>query len=200
MARILYAGADVRQPCSRPDNDWTQDRREHFLLRLDVVRPLSVDPNVWGRAQGPSNDEAGTPLPWISVDDVLREHATSAGVLATVVAIGVVAENVEEESALATTTGANTELSPQPGWVFLGFDVADGPISGLSDCGYDDGETRLLRPVWGPRLNEHGLFFDMAHALSFRRLTDERVPEHAPFHVYGIWRVGDIAVPVELAR
>jgi hypothetical protein len=190
MARIFYAGADVRQPCSRPDNEWTHARREHFLLRLDVVRPLSVDPNVWRQAGGAATDEAGMPLPWISVDDVLREHATRTDVLATVVAIGVVAEDAEEESALATATGANADLSPQPGWVFLGFDVADGSISGLSDCGYDDSEALLLRPVWGPRLNEHGLFSDIAHALSFRRLTDKRVPEHAPFYVYGLWKVG----------
>jgi hypothetical protein len=62
MTRIFYAGADIRESCAQPDNDWTQDRREGFLLRLDVIRPLSVDPNVWGLARRPADEKAGTPL------------------------------------------------------------------------------------------------------------------------------------------
>ena len=190
MTRIFYAGADVRESCAQPDNDWTQDRREEFLLRLNVVRPLSVDPNVWGLAQRPADEKAGTPPPWISIDDALHKFVASADCNATAIAIGVVAEDAEEESILATTAGVDAELVAEPDWVFLGFDVADGSTSGLSNCGYDASEARILRPLWGPRLNEHGLFVDMADALSFRRLTNERVPEHAPFYVYGIWIVG----------
>ena len=193
MTRIFYAGADVRESCAQPDNDWTQDRREGFLLRLDVLRPLSVDPNVWGLARRPADEKAGTPLPWISVDDALHKYVGSADANATTIAIGVVAEDAEEESILATTTGVDAELVAEPDWVFLGFDVADGSTSGLSNCGYDASEARILRPVWGPRLNKHGLFVDIADALSFRQLTNERVPEHAPFYVYGIWVVGSDA-------
>ena len=193
MTRIFYAGADVRESCAQPDNDWTQDRREGFLLRLDVIRPLSVDPNVWGLARRPVDEKTGTPLPWISIDDALHKYVAWADSNATAIAIGVVAEDAADESILATTTGVDAELVTAPDWVFLGFDVADGSTSGLSNCGYDASEARILRPVWGPRLNEHGLFVDIADALSFRRLTNERVPEHAPFYVYGIWMVGSNA-------
>ena len=190
MTRIFYAGADVREPCAQPDNDWTQDRRERFLLRLDVRRPLSVDPNVWGLARRPANEKSGTPLPWISVADAVHKYMASADSNAPAVAIGVVAEDAEEESVLAATTGVDGELVAEPDWAFLGFDVADGSTSGLSNCGYDASEAHILRPVWGPRLNAHGLFIEIADALSFRRLTNDRVPEHAPFYVYGIWMVG----------
>ena len=121
MTRIFYAGADVRESCAQPDNDWTQDRREGFLLRLNVVRPLSVDPNVWGLAQRPADEKAGTPLPWISIDDALHKFVASADCNATAIAIGVVAEDAEEESILATTTGVDAEIGCGAGLGILRF-------------------------------------------------------------------------------
>jgi hypothetical protein len=60
--RILYAGADVREPVDLPDDDWVQDRRETYLLRPDVSRPLSVDATVWGRAGGTGAQTFESPL------------------------------------------------------------------------------------------------------------------------------------------
>ncbi|MBI5537997.1 MAG: hypothetical protein HY898_35065 [Deltaproteobacteria bacterium] len=188
MTRILYAGSDIREHPARPNEHWTKDRREKYLLRPDVVRPLSVDPNVWGRARGPDGQTSGTPLPWISVEAVIEGVRSWAGVDDGVaIVIGVVAEDPQEERTLARSMGTNVELCPQPTWEFLGFDVADSTTSGLSNCGYGLGEVDVLRPPWASRLNHHGLFAEITDALSFRRLTDERVPEHAPFRVYGIW-------------
>jgi len=83
-----------------------------------------------------------------------------------------------------------TPPSGRPFRVAPRYDVADGGISGLSNCGYrDDDEALVPRAVWAPRLNEHGLFDDVEHAVAFRGLTDRRAPEHAPFAVYGLWRV-----------
>lgn len=190
MTRILYYGADVREHPARPDPNWTQDRRDRYLLRPDVARPLSLDPMVWGQARAPAGQAAATPLPWVSVEDVLQRSKSWAGADdSVVIIIGVVAEDPQEEAALARSTGTDTELKVQPGWEIVGFDVADGTFSGLSNCGYDMDELSVLRPVWASRLNEHGLFSEIADALSYRRLTDERVPEHAPFYVFGIWIV-----------
>jgi len=70
----------------------------------------------------------------------------------------------------------------------LGYDVADQVMtSGLSNCGYTDEEKRRLRPTWGGLLNEHHLFDQVDLASEFRRITAERVQEHAPFFVFGIY-------------
>jgi hypothetical protein len=44
-----------------------------------------------------------------------------------------------------------------------------------------------LRAAWALRVNDHGLIAELSDATLFGSLTDERVPEHAPFEVYGIW-------------
>lgn len=75
-----------------------------------------------------------------------------------------------------------------PVMLCLGFDVADEVfVSGLLDCEYTDEELARLRPVWAPRLNRYHLFGDRRHAQEFRVLSDQRVPEHAPFYVYELW-------------
>jgi hypothetical protein len=72
----------------------------------------------------------------------------------------------------------------------LGYDVADaGRISGLANCGYTEEEIGALATVWGTRLNLFGLLATLADAVAFRRVCDERVPEHAPFWVYALWRL-----------
>jgi hypothetical protein len=76
---------------------------------------------------------------------------------------------------------------------FLGYDVADGGyISGLSNCGYTEDEIRELGPVWKDRLNEFGLIGDLDHALEFKEMTEERVAEHAPFYVFGLYSERDL--------
>jgi len=40
-------------------------------------------------------------------------------------------------------------------WGFLGFDVTDPGISGLSNCGYDDAERESLAAAWARRLNRY---------------------------------------------
>lgn len=67
----------------------------------------------------------------------------------------------------------------------LGFDVADaGFWSGLSNCGYTTEELARLRPEWSKRINDFGLLQSGGDALTFREVSDRRVPEHAPFWVY----------------
>jgi hypothetical protein len=50
-------------------------------------------------------------------------------------------------------------------------------------------EAASLAPVWTPRLNEWHLFGNPEHATAFAAVTDQRVPEHAPFYGYGIYQV-----------
>jgi hypothetical protein len=79
---------------------------------------------------------------------------------------------------------------PERGWDLLGYDVADGAwFCGLSNCAYTPDEPVTLRESWAPELNEHHLFHDREPAFGFVEVTNARVPEHAPFHVYGLYRV-----------
>lgn len=186
MGRLLYAGADVRVDPSA-DSDWSAERRSEYLLRPDIAFPLSVDPNVWERVPG---DAAG-PLPWIPVVDVQSRAAAlmSPSRRVCVAVFAAAAEDDAEADDFRRRTGADAALAVDSGWSFAGFDVADGTeVSGLSNCGYGK-ERDALRLAWAPRLNDRGLFHVVEDAFAFRELTDARVPEHAPFSVYGIWYV-----------
>jgi hypothetical protein len=79
-----------------------------------------------------------------------------------------------------------------PAWALLGYDVCDQwLLSGLSNCGYgtNESEIQILRETYTSDLNEHHLFDALKPAVDFMHLSDERVPEHAPFFVFGIWLI-----------
>jgi hypothetical protein len=77
-----------------------------------------------------------------------------------------------------------------PGSEFLGYDVADASwISGLTNCEYSPEEKRRIRPVWTSRLNSFGLLKTLEDAEEFKRISEERATEHAPFWIYGISRL-----------
>lgn len=129
-------------------------------------------------------------LPWVSVAEVHQravEAQSTHRPHGVTVVIGLVIESSSDE-ALAASQGIDSEMVIEPTWRPLGFDIADGTtISGLSNCGYEADEADMLRSAWAARLNEHGLFDDVADALAFRAITDARVREHAPFAVYAMW-------------
>jgi hypothetical protein len=133
----------------------------------------------------------GPPIALGDRRDVRRRWASQEGSYGwVVIAIGVVAADSHAREILAKERGIKTEVVVDTWWRFLGYDIADaGDISGLSNCGYEGGELASLRPTWAPRLNDHGLLSDLSDAISFRSASDKRVPEHAPFQVYGIWLV-----------
>lgn len=77
------------------------------------------------------------------------------------------------------------------GWPSLGYDVADnGQISALSDCGYQEDEMKRARASWGSDVNEWGLLSSVQNAVALKDFSNSRVPEHAPFYVYEIFRIG----------
>ncbi len=77
-------------------------------------------------------------------------------------------------------------------WQFLGYDVSDlWCMSGLMNMGFVSGYdgAEALRAKWGPHLNASHLFDDPVPAEEFKNFSNQRVKEHAPFYVIGIWRV-----------
>jgi hypothetical protein len=191
VTTILFAGADVRVNPDLPDPTWDERRREAFLIRTDVRRPLSLDTTVWPRPARVDGQPVEEPLPWVGVESVRRRWAQwqpDGDRAWVIVAIGAVAADTDAREKLANGSGIDTELVADPNWRFLGFDIVDGSISGLTNCGFEPGELEGLRG-WAPRINDHGLLSDLSDTLSFRLLTDRRVPEHAPFEVCGLWLV-----------
>ena len=73
--------------------------------------------------------------------------------------------------------------------------TADSRIRAEADAGQREFEEMFRRARflnWGPRLNEHHLFKNAESAFAFRLVTNRRVPEHAPFFVYGLWLIREV--------
>ena len=75
-------------------------------------------------------------------------------------------------------------------WTLLGYDVSnEWLLSGLSGLGYYPEEVQTLGKNWGRYLNEYHLLTDLQQAIDFQKMTDERVADHAPFFVYGLYLI-----------
>jgi hypothetical protein len=196
---------------------WDDERRDQFLLRPEIEWPLSADPLVWPSVFFSKIFRDATNVPhgsvevdpdvdggnyWLNLEQMKTHYAVhkvpnTNGIF---VAIQLFSEKAPTDGVIYYSfhdgiQGGlivdNTTPSECPvGSELLGYDVADASwISGLANCGYAPEEKRQLSSTWGPRLNSFGLLQTLSDAIEFRQLCDKRVPEHAPFWVYGITRV-----------
>ena len=179
-------GFDLRSTVADPS--WTADRRARYLLRHDVASVRSVDPGAWVRPTGLP------PAPRTEPEHVgLRPHLSdllaAARDLDLADAVTVRITELDEEA--QPPDGAGPLGTGSETYHLLGYDVADYYLmSGLSNCGYTrEAEAASLAPDWAPRLNEWHLFGNPADATAFAAVTAERVPEHAPFYAYGLYRL-----------
>ncbi len=197
-------GYDAREYWVPVEQSWSEERKQGFLYRLDVLKPLSVDTLVW-----PTIFESeGRPEPWGRIGfqncwaDLLdlRHAATLAFQEKSMrawrtVAITLLLDpyNQDEQELWSSRLPPVNPEQRGTDWVFLGYDVADQwMLSGLSNCGFRAGldDVTALRAEWGPKLNEFHLFPDIDAAFLFKRFSDERLPDdHAPFFVFGLWIV-----------
>lgn len=170
-------GYDVRV---RPA-PWPLERRHNYLLG-NVAEPLSVDMNVWPSSRGAAlHGDIETDF---SLAKKIFEEKAEEDSGVWLIAITLQKELYRKE--FSNWGMGEIDLS----WKFLGYDIADqAMLSGLSNCMYNEKEINILQSVWSPHLNEHHLFNDIACAVKFRTLTELRVPEHAPFAVYGLYRI-----------
>jgi hypothetical protein len=94
----------------------------------------------------------------------------------------------EEEGAIGSEVSNPNQVAD--GWEFLGYDVADYfLLSALMNSPYKEHEVEDLKARFASKLNEHHLFATIQPAEAFMLLADERLPEHAPFYVYGLYLV-----------
>ncbi|WP_257460217.1 hypothetical protein [Archangium lipolyticum] len=210
-------GFDVRELGLDVGREWPESRRGLYLLREDVRKPLAVDTAVWPSLFGeglPGSEcerlglrEAELPA-WRGPNAPLWDDLERMkGCLETLGAVkeephALIAVSVywDGRPAEGTWPGVPYRERTMPsvrgdGWRFLGFDVGDGGlISGLGNCGYTEPEAPELRRQWAGRLNEHHLLGELEQALAFRELSDRRVPEHAPFFVWGLWLIDAVGM------
>jgi len=186
---------------------WSLESRDTFLLRPQIEVPFSVDPNIWPtcflyhfeirRLAGTRADSLIDADPdcqgslWLNPAR-MRQRLAERRTHAVLVAIELLApENTTVQEYPSPLIYSQPDPAEVPaGSVFLGYDVADaGFLSGLSNCGYSVEERETLRPYWASRVNDFGLLQTEQDAFAFRDLSDRRVPEHAPFWVYGLYRL-----------
>jgi hypothetical protein len=187
-------GFDIRLGNRTSELAWNEERRSLFLLRDDIQRPLSVDQTVWPSCFPKADrDQWRGVLGHWSDFDAMSDAAERLGIdlassflLSTVVAWDLLSAEERDEWATKRLDQAVPER-PGPEWSIVGYDVADQWLtSGLSNCGYVGNERTEWRSRWGGRVNEFHLFDDPSEASIFAKATNQRVPEHAPFFVYGL--------------
>ncbi len=189
---------------------WNLERRAMYLLRENIRFPLSVDTAVW-----PESDDWRslstiftdfTPLPNSAPNGLglysLRSLETldqqqpevEKPILISVSVIGNVAHELQRRHCIQNLLPIAVLVSR--GWICLGYDVADWwLLSGLSNCGYTVDEKKNLSNQFTGDINEYGLFVSGNAAQAFRADCNLRIPEHAPFAIYGIW----ISAPIHAA-
>lgn len=181
---------------------WSPEHRGLYLLREDVEWPMSVDRSVWPsflqshyfdakahRVPNPrfvNQDTANLENDFGLLRDIMNLARLPGADLGVGIGVQVISQELERIELLL---GIEADAIPA-GATVLGFDVATAtPISGLSNCGYDQNELPQLRSKWGSNLNEHGLMESLDDAFEFREMTNRRVPEHAPFYVYQLFEI-----------
>jgi hypothetical protein len=142
------------------DAEWGRERRATYLLREEgLSRPLSIDETVWPEDTSPLSAT-------LALFSVLRGTVPSG----------------------PPTYFLPLDIIDEGAGQLLGYDVADlAMTSGLTNCGYTQIEKSQIQQVWAMRLNRFHLFDSRDDADRFRALTDRRVPEHAPFLVFGVY-------------
>lgn len=185
---------------------------EHYtLLKSDVRFVCSTDVLVWpsifdndSPVESPTSPAEGPRLPhWIGPNfplwAVLREMEDHINTIRAPVAFWKIAvtevlqvspSNQRKAGSAWPAFNTTQPSTIQEGWVFLGYDVADRSLlSGLSNCGYTASQVTQFREAFGRYLNDYHLFESLDMALQFKEVSDVRVKEHAPFYVYGLWRI-----------
>jgi hypothetical protein len=197
----LLLGFDAREMWLDVAEYWPEERKRHFLLRQDIIKPLSTDilvwPSVFDVEQMLHRPQWTGPIQelWdnLATLQTYLDTAWSARTLPHWIIAVTLQEEVCEREDLQEWYARVSDIIPalrDPAWALLGYDVSDKwLLSGLSDCGTTETEMQILRQTYASDLNEHHLFDAIKPAVDFMHVSDERVRAHAPFFVFGIWLI-----------
>ena len=193
-------GFDAREMWQEYHITWSQERKDWFLLRQDIKKPLSTDTMVW-----PSVFEEVSELEppvyrgalslWDdlgNIIDFMKARPVTSHMSFWIVGMTLVSGDFsagQEEMGYPTLPALDLPAESED-WTLLGYDVSDHSLlSGLSNCGYLEREKQRFRKQWARHLNRYHLFGEVEPAVEFKEITDRRVPEHAPFFVYGLYLI-----------
>lgn len=203
-------GFDARVDICGNTQAWASDRMDGYMYKLDVETRLSVDEMVWpavpaARLEGWSDFVYFQNI-WSDLSELNKHVGRERGEAHKIIAVSLCMSEQQTRS-INNLSGHPQELAEygvreakpftpiepravKDEWELLGYDVCDSwLLSGLSNCGFqpEKEDVNALRNTWGTRLNRYHLFQDYNDASEFTAFSDSRVPEHAPFFVYGLW-------------
>jgi len=199
----LVLGYDAREYWQSFDQTWPQSRKQGFLYKLDVLKPLSADTGVWPTIFASESREEppgkfGYQHCWSFLADVTvavtREFQVKPLRAWRLIAITLLhgGDKLGDVAWTAQVPEADPP-KPQAVWLRLGYDVCDFyMLSGLMNCGFlpETEDVVALRAKWGPRLNQFHLFDRLDDAIEFKQFSDVRMKDdHAPFYVFGLWMI-----------
>jgi hypothetical protein len=153
---------------------WDVARRERYLFAREVSIPVSLD--SWVTPEAKTTDGPGEKVEIMAIATV-------------------------EDDGDILNQWRFPEVTPTPSspigddWLFLGFDVCDlSNISAIMNCAPSD-SSRAIPGYWKLAVNRHHLFDRFIDADVFRKDSDRRISEHAPFVVMALFaHVPDIEV------
>jgi hypothetical protein len=206
-------GYDARIPIPMVARYWPIERRRWYLPRIGVSSPLSVDRMVWasvfddgetGCGMAEHDREVlgltGHPLrPWVGpnrpfweslneLTDCLVASSLSGDRFALIEVHGF-GTRAASPRPRAKRNGphGHPDLARTSRRALLGFDVADTAfVSGIANLGFDRPRADCFPTELRAQLNSHCLFADLDSAYSLTDVLNVHVPQHAPFHVYGV--------------
>jgi hypothetical protein len=162
QAVVAYRG--YRCIGARASSLWDAGRRSKYLLSPDVHLPISIDMSVTPEAE-PS--------------DGVAEKVDLIGVALVIEGDG------EQLEPWRSPEIPEVPSSIGEDWLLLGYDVCDQfNTSAVSNCAPTD--PNLIGGYWRLALNQHHLFARATDADAFRKSSERRIPEHAPFVVMAL--------------
>ena len=199
----IVIGFDIREMWMPFSEQWPQERIDRFCLREDVKKVLSTDTRVWPSVfdlesvKRPEKWFGFVQNQWASLS-TMRQHLDcrqeGQGGLVWTVGLTLVPSLCDEHQLQLwdNMIGATDPLDLNENWALLGYDVSDKfLLSGLSNCGFapEQEDVEEMRRRWSSCLNHFHLFEDPLQASEYAKVADMRVSEHAPFFVFGLWRL-----------
>ena len=192
----LFLGYDARIAPVEWKDRWTP-AAAGWLLRHDVVVPLSVDYLIWPSAWRIDDEVTGWRGPvqglWVDLRS-LKSHLLARRGHWWIIAIFLKCRSLlpVEQDEWRQRTREN-KIAPNSGhWKSLGYDVADRFLTSSLFCSRPGEDFALVERDWAAAIDEHHLFSDLDTAEGFRKLSDRRIPEHAPHFVYELTLVDSV--------
>ena len=199
----VLIGFDIRELWITTESEWDAKRKREYLLRSDIVKPLSADPMIWKSVF--DLDSRLTRPPWVGPVqdhwddcDALLEFYSSrleSDSARPACAIGIscskAARDHHVDELLQQIVLPTNPLRPRTSWRFLGFDIVNRwLLSPLFNGGsMSESLAESLAHRYGHGLNSYHLFEGMSIACAYCDYCNEHPIDDPPLFVVELWGV-----------